>query len=86
MRLSSLSHVGQAIDTLRGHDDEVLDVSFDYTGQYVLTASADSTARVYNASTNQLLSTLEGHEGEISKVRATSLSNVTEIICHCSSL
>ena len=54
--------------TLRGHDDEVLDVSFDYTGQYLLTASADSTARVYNATTHQMLSTLEGHEGEISKV------------------
>lgn len=25
----------------RGHDDEVLDVCFDFTGQYVATASAD---------------------------------------------
>ena len=61
--------------TLRGHDDEVLDVSFDYTGQYLLTASADSTARVYNATTHQMLSTLEGHEGEISKVSLTDMWN-----------
>jgi dynein assembly factor with WDR repeat domains 1 len=46
----------------------VLDVAFDYTGQYLLSASADSTARVYNATTHQLVSKLEGHEGEISKV------------------
>lgn len=25
----------------RGHDDEVLDVCFDFTGQYIATASAD---------------------------------------------
>ena len=60
--------------TLRGHDDEVLDVTFDYTGQYLLTASADSTARVYNAFTHNLISKLEGHEGEISKVSASSFS------------
>ena len=59
---------GQCIGTLSGHDDEVLDVTFDYTGQYLLTASADSTARLYNVATQQLLTKLEGHEGEISKV------------------
>ena len=59
---------GQSVGTLRGHDDEVLDVTFDYTGQYLLSASADSTARVYNATTHQLISKLDGHEGEISKV------------------
>ena len=57
--------------TLRGHDDEVLDVTFDFTGQWLLTASADSTARCYNAVTHQLVSKLEGHEGEISKVGTT---------------
>ncbi len=59
---------GQNIGTLRGHDDEVLDITFDYTGQYLLTASADSTARCYNVTTHQLISKMEGHEGEISKV------------------
>ena len=52
-----------------GHDDEVLDVCFDYTGQYIVTGSADGSARVYNAVTHQCICKLEGHEGEISKVR-----------------
>lgn len=59
---------GRCLGTLTGHEDEVLDVAFDYTGQYLLSASADSTARVYNATTHQLISKLEGHDGEISKV------------------
>ena len=61
--------VGQSFGTLRGHDDEVLDIAFDYTGQYLLTASADSTARMYNATTQEMLHKFEGHEGEISKVK-----------------
>ena len=59
---------GTCIGTLRGHDDEVLDVAFDFTGQYLLTASADGTARCYNSVTHNCISKLEGHEGEISKV------------------
>jgi len=47
----------------------VLDIAFDYTGQRLLTASADGTARCYNSTTHSLLSKMEGHEGEISKVR-----------------
>lgn len=46
----------------------MLDVAFDFSGQYLLSASADGTARVYNATTHQLISKLEGHESEISKV------------------
>ncbi len=53
---------------MTGHEDEVLDVAFDYTGQFLLSASADTTARIYNAVTHQLIAKLEGHEGEISKV------------------
>ena len=36
---------GQIRTTLRGHDDEVLDVSFDSTGQRLVTASADGMWR-----------------------------------------
>lgn len=63
-----LLFAGQCVGTLRGHQDEVLDIAFDLTGQYLLSASADSTARVYNAVTHQCISVLQGHEGEISKV------------------
>ena len=59
---------GRCVGTLKGHEDEVLDVSFDYTGQHLLTASADGTGRCYNALTHNLVSKFEGHEGEISKV------------------
>lgn len=32
---------GKRVTTLTGHDDEVLDVCFDYTGQRIASASAD---------------------------------------------
>ena len=66
---------GTCIGTLRGHEDEVLDVAFDMTGQFLLTASADGTARCYNAVTHSLVSKFEGHEGEISKV--------SSVVCVC---
>ncbi|NXC52798.1 DAW1 factor, partial [Aleadryas rufinucha] len=59
---------GAHIATLAGHRKEVLDVCFDYAGQRIATASADGSARVYNAETKQCIAKLEGHEDEISKV------------------
>ena len=59
---------GRCIGTLKGHEDEILDVSFDYTGQHLLTASADATARCYSAVHQNLICKFEGHDGEISKV------------------
>ncbi|NWZ63597.1 DAW1 factor, partial [Acrocephalus arundinaceus] len=59
---------GTHIATLAAHSKEVLDVCFDYTGQRIATASADGSARVYNAETKQCIAKLEGHEDEISKV------------------
>ena len=78
--------VGRCLGTLSGHDDEVLDVGFDFTGQYLLSASADGTGRVYNATTHQLISKLQGHEGEISKVTKHSLARfataLPNTVCH----
>ena len=59
---------GQCINTLRGHNDEILDVAFNATGSKLVTASADGTARVYNTLTGACQAILIGHEGEISKV------------------
>ncbi|KAH0624028.1 hypothetical protein JD844_007319, partial [Phrynosoma platyrhinos] len=59
---------GKRVATLSGHDDEVLDVCFDYTGQRIATASADGSARVYDAETKKCIAKLEGHGGEISKI------------------
>ncbi len=61
--------IGECIATLRGHDDEVLDVVFDSTGQYIATASADKTGRVYDGLTQLCIATLTGHQAEISKVK-----------------
>lgn len=58
---------GECVDTLVGHTDEVLDVAFNSTGTRLVTASADSTARVYNVNNGVCLAVLSGHEGEISK-------------------
>jgi len=79
---------GRCLGTLTGHDDEVLDVGFDFTGQYLLSASADGTGRIYNATTHQLISKLQGHEGEISKVTyaASDLCSVQHLISRCSFL
>jgi dynein assembly factor with WDR repeat domains 1 len=42
---------GKCVETLRGHIDKVLDLCFNSTGTRLVTASADSTARVYNVHT-----------------------------------
>jgi dynein assembly factor with WDR repeat domains 1 len=59
---------GACLFTLRGHTDEILDVTFNTTGTRIVTASADGQARVYNTMTGACLAILTGHEGEISKV------------------
>lgn len=59
---------GQCMYTLRGHNDEILDVCYNATGSRLATASADGTSRVYNTMTGACQSILIGHDGEISKV------------------
>ncbi len=59
---------GQCVHTLRGHNDEILDVSFNATGSRLVTASADGTSRVFNTMNGACQAILIGHEGEISKV------------------
>jgi dynein assembly factor with WDR repeat domains 1 len=59
---------GTCVHTLRGHNDEILDVSFNVTGTKLVTASADGNARIYNTMTGACQTVLAGHEGEISKV------------------
>ena len=59
---------GTCVHTLRGHNDEILDVSFNTTGSKLVTASADHSSRVYNTTTGACHAILAGHEGEISKV------------------
>jgi dynein assembly factor with WDR repeat domains 1 len=52
---------------LTGHTDEVLDVNFNSMGTKLVTASADSTARIYSTMTGNCIGVLDGHSAEISK-------------------
>ncbi|CAO1438001.1 unnamed protein product [Diamesa serratosioi] len=50
------------------HDNEVLDVCFDYTGR-IASCSSDCTAKVWSLEGGlKLVSTMEGHTDEVSKV------------------
>lgn len=63
--MDSYNHIFE----LTGHTDEVLDITFDYTGSLLATSSSDCTARVWNVSgASNLMCTMEGHNDEVSKV------------------
>ena len=51
---------GKCITTLSGHVDEVLDLAFNSTGTKLVTASADTTARVYDFATGSCTALLSG--------------------------
>jgi eukaryotic-like serine/threonine-protein kinase len=54
-----LTHL--ALKTLRGHTDVVWSVAFSRDGQRIVTASADHTAKVWDAATGRELLSLRGH-------------------------
>lgn len=63
--MDSYNHIFE----LTGHTDEVLDVTFDYTGGFLATASSDCTARVWSVLGDlNLICTMDGHIDEVSKV------------------
>ena len=47
--------------TLQGHTGEVWHAAFSPDGRWIVTASDDKTARVWNAANGQVLATLQGH-------------------------
>lgn len=68
VRLWDLRHVESA-HCLAAHNDEVLDVCFDYPGRRLATASNDCTAKVWDLTGDfQLISAMTGHLDEVSKV------------------
>jgi WD40 repeat protein len=50
---------------LRGHRSLVLSVAFDPTGQHLVTASQDGTARIWNAASGTPLAILGGHRSAV---------------------
>ncbi|HUA65283.1 MAG TPA: protein kinase [Alphaproteobacteria bacterium] len=53
------------LQTLRGHLGSVVDVAFFPDGRRVLTASADGTAKIWNAASGEELMTLAGHRDRL---------------------
>lgn len=53
------------LKTLRGHFGPVVEVAFFPDGQRVLTASADGTAKIWNAASGRELLTLSGHRNRL---------------------
>ena len=56
------------LKTLRGHLDEVYDAAFSPDGLRIVTASADQTAKVWDAASGRELLTLRGHSGVVRSV------------------
>ncbi len=58
----------ESIVTLHGHYDDVNSVAFSPDGRQVVTASSDTTARVWDAATGRQAIVLEGHQGSVNSV------------------
>ncbi len=54
--------------TLRGHEDNVNSVAYSPDGKHLATASADGTAKVWDAETGGVLMTLSGHGDAVNSV------------------
>ncbi|HIA70043.1 TPA: hypothetical protein EYN98_29170 [Candidatus Poribacteria bacterium] len=50
---------------LTGHDNRVMSAIYSANGEHILTASYDSTAKVWDAQTGEKLLTLTGHDGAV---------------------
>jgi WD40 repeat protein len=53
------------LHTFQGHTDYVYHVAFSPNSQWLASASADSTVRLWNPQTGQPLHTLQGHTGNV---------------------
>jgi WD40 repeat protein/serine/threonine protein kinase len=54
--------------TLMGHEDEIFGVAFSPDSQYVLSGSRDSTAKLWQRDTGELIRTFTGHTDTVSAV------------------
>ena len=59
---------GSQVRTFSGHTANVMSVVFSPDGKYVLTGSADKTARLWDAATGRQVRTFVGHTGWIVSV------------------
>ena len=61
----SLVHRGRTVQLLLGHTDSVLYAAWNAEGTHILSASADGTARIWDAETGLELALLSGHTGAV---------------------
>ena len=54
--------------TLAGHTSGVVDIAYSPNGKKIATASSDSTAKIWDATTGKELLTLTGHSAELRPV------------------
>ena len=57
---------------MHGHDDYVNCVGFSPDGAQILTASADKTARIWDAATGAQIAVLQGHEDYVNYRRLSA--------------
>jgi WD40 repeat protein len=55
---------GKLLQTLTGHENEVIGIAFSPDGETIATASADNTVKLWNRQ-GKLLQTLTGHENSV---------------------
>ncbi|HSL53079.1 MAG TPA: hypothetical protein VK868_01740, partial [Pyrinomonadaceae bacterium] len=56
---------GNVVKTLDGHTGQVNSASFSPDSRLIVTASADNTARIWNAETGESIATLLHHKGPV---------------------
>jgi WD40 repeat protein/serine/threonine protein kinase len=61
-------HNSRSLILLEGHTSWLTDVAVSADGQWYASSSADETARIWNAQTNQIDKILKGHTGEVTSV------------------
>jgi WD40 repeat protein/DNA-binding SARP family transcriptional activator len=59
---------GNLLQTLKGHTDRVMEASFSPDGKWVITGSADKTARLWDAATGKELRVFSGHTDQVQSV------------------